>query len=324
MNVKAVNGFIVTVLLFSLMVLSCGCKEPQFEYVNLQISPQQIMAGDTISVSIELKNVGTAKGICPVTLSINEEEIEGREVSIESGETKTVTFTIAGKSPGTYKIDINNYFTTITVLRPAEFKLEKLSVSPGEVQMGREVRVVAGIRNSGDVEGLHHLSLTVDEVEIESRDVLVKPASLEEATFSFCPKNRGTFLMEINGQSVQLKVKAPGEMFIGQWVNEDSNTGGITKVLIDYVDGKIAVQMWGKCHPEDCWWNGSPWFIENKVSLFGEETISATWTFTFAIESQTLRVLADGKLSIVGYTHYTDNSGRRDYDYLYYFKRAVP
>ena len=43
------------------------------------------------------------------------------------------------------------------------------------------------------------------------------------------------------------------DQFIGTWFNDDVNTSGITRVMID-MDGPLFVHPFGKCHPTDCDW----------------------------------------------------------------------
>jgi len=112
---------------------------------------------------------------------------------------------------------------------------------------------------------------------------------------------------------------APGaSQFIGHWENEDPNTGGITRVEIRSDVSTIFVHMWGKCHPTDCDWGEET----TAISDANDGVLSITWTFSFAVNTQQLTVLSDGRLRVTGHVHFTDNSGRLDYDYTHYFVRA--
>jgi hypothetical protein len=96
--------------------------------------------------------------------------------------------------------------------------------------------------------------------------------------------------------------------FLGQWTNRDPNTNGITKVVIRDVRGQVMVRAWGACTPDPCDWG--------ETTMRGTGAVRyATWNPGFAIESQTFRLFdgIDG-LRIETHTHFTDNSGRPDYD----------
>ena len=57
----------------------------------------------------------------------------------------------------------------------------------------------------------------------------------------------------------------------GSWINQDSETRGVTQVTVRRDSSRIIVHVWGSCHPTDCdWgeaeaelWNGIPMVIWN-------------------------------------------------------------
>ena len=102
--------------------------------------------------------------------------------------------------------------------------------------------------------------------------------------------------------------------FMGSWVNQDGNTGGITRVDIRSSDGRTRLHMWGRCHPTDCDWGE----VDAK-SVAG--TLQANWDPGFAVTEQELGVLSGGRLQVTSYTHFTDNSGRADYTKTEIFTR---
>ena len=48
-----------------------------------------------------------------------------------------------------------------------------------------------------------------------------------------------------------------------------------------------------------------------------------TWNQSFKIETQTLKVLADGSLELEGHAHFIDDSGRADYKSNYIFAKGL-
>ena len=103
--------------------------------------------------------------------------------------------------------------------------------------------------------------------------------------------------------------------FYGFWVNEDTDTPGITKVDIDKVGDTILVHIWGKCEPTDC-----DWGIETTdISDASDGTLNIVWDQGFAIKTQELILLSDGRLKVKTFCHFTDNSGRPDYESIEYF-----
>ena len=105
---------------------------------------------------------------------------------------------------------------------------------------------------------------------------------------------------------------------IGQWRNQDANTRGITRINIQLNHGTYLVETWGKCSPTDCYWNEYSG-VRYSVSNVTETTMSIVWTFSFVTTDLRLEALSDGQLKVASHEHFTDNSGRSDLYYTYYF-----
>ena len=103
--------------------------------------------------------------------------------------------------------------------------------------------------------------------------------------------------------------------FYGFWVNKNTGKPNITKVDIDKVGNIMLVRIWGKCHPTDC-----DWGIETTdISDASDGTLNLVWDQGFAIKTQELILLSDGRLKVKTFCHFTDNSGRTDYKSTEYF-----
>ena len=107
--------------------------------------------------------------------------------------------------------------------------------------------------------------------------------------------------------------------FSGAWVAEDVQTRSITRVEIRARWPGLEIRMWGKCAPVDCDWGRPASYVSDRISA-GE--LQVTWRPHFAEKRQDLRLLDDGRLEVVTRTHFTDRSGRKDYDGRDYFRRA--
>jgi hypothetical protein len=110
----------------------------------------------------------------------------------------------------------------------------------------------------------------------------------------------------------------PLPRIVGEWVNEDTNTRGITRIKIDYDGNTYSVETWGKCHPTDCYWNDYDG-VSYSVSDATDSTITIAWIFDFKETALNIEALPDGRLEVLSHNHYTDNSGRSDRDDVYYF-----
>lgn len=95
--------------------------------------------------------------------------------------------------------------------------------------------------------------------------------------------------------------------FIGDWTNKDFQTRSVTRVQIRLAGGHVSVHAWGRCHPAECDWGNATATVNGRV-------LSVTWKESFAVRTQEFTLQTDGSLQVSEHTHFTDNSGRKDYD----------
>ena len=105
--------------------------------------------------------------------------------------------------------------------------------------------------------------------------------------------------------------------FTGNWINEDPNTRGITRVQFRREGDLLFVHMWASCSPTDCDWGE----VTTPTSDADDNTLSLEWDQSFVVRSQTVTWRGSNRLSVQDHSRFTDNSGRADRDALYDFKR---
>jgi hypothetical protein len=115
-------------ILFILFILSSvifSCAQPAaeppaetatFTPGNLVITPTEIYPGDTISISVYVQNTGNKAGSYTAELRINGTAETSQTVTVDAGASKQVVFTITGKEPGEYTVDVNSLEGKFTVL----------------------------------------------------------------------------------------------------------------------------------------------------------------------------------------------------------------
>jgi hypothetical protein len=96
----------------------------------------------------------------------------------------------------------------------------------------------------------------------------------------------------------------PIESFIGTWKNINPNTGSTTKIEITAQGNVLLAHLWGACEPSDCdAGTTSAQYKGNPVTLYVDEGF-AKRIITLLLESDTLHMTM--------FSHYTDNSRRKD------------
>lgn len=105
--------------------------------------------------------------------------------------------------------------------------------------------------------------------------------------------------------------------FVGNWVNNDSDTSGITRVVVTRAGSHLTVRVFGQCHPVDCDWGTDNADIytaavgDNVVQ--GAKMVVARFNAGFAKKMVILRQAQGDDLRFEALTNFTDSSGRSDY-----------
>lgn len=131
MNKKAIARM-TAVLILAIVILTCGLigtivyfmtlppaappAPAEFEFSNIELSADDVSEGESVTISINVKNTGEANVTGPVSLLLNGVLAETKEITLAANETKTVTFTVT-KSAATYEVSFpgTTLTTTFTV-----------------------------------------------------------------------------------------------------------------------------------------------------------------------------------------------------------------
>ncbi len=103
--------------------------------------------------------------------------------------------------------------------------------------------------------------------------------------------------------------------FLGTWQNVDSQTGSIPQIVITMQGSQLGVHAYGACVPTLCDWG------QLVVPAPSNGMLSLTWQPGFDVSTQVLTVV-NGQLHSTLHTHFTDGSGRTDYDAIDVFNKT--
>ena len=107
---------------------------------------------------------------------------------------------------------------------------------------------------------------------------------------------------------------------LGTWVNIDSHTGGIVKIVLGWTNA-LQVHAFGACVPNPCDWGVVAGHTYGaNVSSGRAIAFSAAYQFNFKSTIVT-GSLQGGMLVVEVFDHFTDNSGRYDYYSRLTFRR---
>jgi S-layer protein (TIGR01567 family) len=89
--------------------------EAKFSYSNLQVSPILAKTGENVNVTVDVTNTGTAAGNKDVELMINGTTVDSQSVSLDAGQSTSLTFTVSENEAGTYEAQVGSSTATFNV-----------------------------------------------------------------------------------------------------------------------------------------------------------------------------------------------------------------
>ena len=80
----------------------------KFSIYDLYILPDEVLPGETVTISVQITNVGDIEGSYLLILNVNEGREQSQEVKLGARETREVIFSITKNDPGTYNVMIDD------------------------------------------------------------------------------------------------------------------------------------------------------------------------------------------------------------------------
>ena len=92
----------------------------------------------------------------------------------------------------------------------------------------------------------------------------------------------------------------------------NSETGGVTQVVVRHENNRTIVHVWGSCHPIDCDWGEVDADLWNGIPM-------AIWKHGFSTVRMQLIPQPDGRMLLAYRSEYNDDSGRKDAGHAEFF-----
>ncbi len=90
---------------------------------------------------------------------------------------------------------------------PAKFSISELSVAPAAVKTAETVTVTATVTNNGGIQGRYTVSLRVNGVEEEKKELTLNAGAVEKVSFTLQKSAAGNYSVDVNGLAGQFTVK---------------------------------------------------------------------------------------------------------------------
>lgn len=226
-------AFILFTVLTSALIASASAQPPTPPLPpilsNLTIKPEEIERGDNVTINLDIKNIDSQSFTYTVTMKI--ENINDPPptwppynvtltiyVELEAHESKAVSHTITLDAVGDFNVTVDGLTGSFTVgtwppeppTKPAEFEISDFTIIPLEVEPGEEVEISLLVKNIGEQQGSHMLSVLIENGQIFS---WVSWTDLDGGTnktvrFGFKPEAEGNYKVEFNELTCNFTVKA--------------------------------------------------------------------------------------------------------------------
>jgi len=105
----------------------------------------------------------------------------------------------------------------VRILKPAEFKVTDLSISPKEIQVGGKVTISVTVMNIGELEGSYTVELKVAGVAVDKRTVTLIGGQSTAVTFEWTGREAGSYELNVAGLKGEVKV-VPTAALPAPWI----------------------------------------------------------------------------------------------------------
>ena len=208
----AVNG-----LTSSFKVETPEIPEPpepaEFEVSDLSVIPSEIDAGDDVSVSMTVSNVGEESGSHTIEVKVDGVLVDSGTVTLDGGASTTVGFTVTSSIAGSHAVAVDGLSGSFSVSappeppEPAEFEISDLTVLPSTVEVDETVTVSVVVSNVGEESGGLGVELELDGAVEDTKAVTLDGGASTTVSFSVSSDEVGSHTVEVGGLSGSFTVE---------------------------------------------------------------------------------------------------------------------
>jgi len=179
----------------------------------------RIVLDESPAIPVKVVNHGLLGGEFSAGYSIDGETEGAKDVHVGAGESRTVELALPSSAePGVTVLTLGGTEITARAVRPPEYSVEPLLVTPEIAKEGDTVTVETQVSNSGDIAGTFAGSLQADGDEIAADPVEVGPGSTEPLSYSVTAGNPGKYLLTVGDAAQTLVIVKPVRLANGKVV----------------------------------------------------------------------------------------------------------
>lgn len=173
---------------------------PDVTVTDAALERDLLGAGAPATLRVTVENTGGITGTAPLDLTAGGEAVATRPVTVEPGETTTVTTRWTPPEIGTYDLAVNG--TTageLEVVAPPDITVEGASLATDAVMVGTPVRVDATLSNTDRIAGQGRANLSAGGTVVASSGATVDAGRERPVSVTWTPEEPGTYDLTVDG-----------------------------------------------------------------------------------------------------------------------------
>lgn len=177
---------------------------------TISLSEDTVELGDSVTVTAVISNIGDETDSTTVGFSVDGTEVDSEIVSLDSGASTTLTWTVSKTAEGTYTVEVlgdTESFTVEAPPTPAEFSLSALSVSPSVIEPDVDVTVTFTVENTGELSGDYEIEVKVDGDVVETKTGSLDGGDSQMLTSTVTSDEEGIHTVAVDGLDAQFSVE---------------------------------------------------------------------------------------------------------------------
>jgi hypothetical protein len=196
----------------SVYALMAHSRPASLKVMSFDLTPHEIAPGGTVTASMVVNNQGDLSGIYEVNLKLDNVLISTKSVTVNGGDSETIVFTLTSDTVGEHSVSLGNAIASFIVkipLSPAAFTASELTINPDSVNSGENVNISVLFKNTGDLAGIDQITLFLDDIAVETREISLDVNESAMISFSLTPGTTGQHEVIIGGLQGFFEVKTP-------------------------------------------------------------------------------------------------------------------
>ncbi|MBN1762712.1 MAG: PGF-pre-PGF domain-containing protein [Methanomicrobia archaeon] len=127
----------------------CSSTVSKIIVTQLDANPSSVNPGESVLITVAVKNEGDAEGSKDLDIKVNGEIIKKEEVTIEAHESKMITTSVVKSEPGSYIVSVDDKRVTFSVVRSS---LTITKIEPELLRLGEVGTIYVTLKNEDAIE----------------------------------------------------------------------------------------------------------------------------------------------------------------------------